>query len=234
MLVIPAIDILGGRCVRLVQGDFRHATVYSDDPLEMALRHASAGASRIHVVDLDAARGAGDNREVIGAILKRRDIHVQVAGGVRSASLARSLFDAGARFVVMGTAAARDPRSLERSARANPGQVLVALDIRDGAPAASGWLETVEHTTVALVERWNELPLAGIILTCIDRDGTMTGPDLETLGSVRAMTDLELQYSGGISELADILAVEAAGAQAVILGKALYEGRIKLEDALAL
>lgn len=234
MLVIPAIDILGGRCVRLVKGDFRHATVYSDDPLEMALRHASAGAARMHVVDLDAARGAGDNSEVIGAILKRGDMQVQVAGGVRSANAARSLFDAGARFVVMGTAAARDPRALERTARANPGQVLVALDVRGGAPAAGGWLEAVEHTKEALVERWNELPLAGIILTCIDRDGTMAGPDLETLRSVRAMTRLELQYSGGISRLADITAADGAGAQAVILGKALYEGRIKLEDALAL
>ena len=234
MLVIPAIDILGGRCVRLLQGDFHHATVYSDDPLETALRHASAGAARIHVVDLDAARGGGDNREVIGAILKRGEIHVQVAGGVRSPSIARSLLEAGARFVVMGTAAARDPRALERTARANPGQVLVALDVRGGSPAAGGWLETVEHTTAALVERWNKLPLAGIILTCIDRDGTMAGPDLETLRSVRAMTELELQYSGGISELADISAVEAAGAQAVIFGKALYEGRIRLEDALAL
>jgi len=233
VLVIPAIDILGGRCVRLVRGDFRQATVYSDDPLEMALRHASAGARRIHVVDLDAARGDGDNREVIGAMLRRTDIHVQVAGGVRSAGIARLLLDAGARFVVMGTAAARDPRALERSARADPGRVLVALDVRGGSPAAGGWLETVEHTTAALVERWNELPLAGIILTCIDRDGTMTGPDLDTLRSVRAMTELELQYSGGISEMADIAAVEAAGAQGVILGKALYEGRIKLEDALA-
>ena len=233
VLVIPAIDILGGRCVRLVQGDFRHATVYSDDPLETALQHAAAGATRIHVVDLDAARGEGDNREVVRSMLRRGDMQMQVAGGVRSAAGAAELLQAGARFVVMGTAAAKDPRTLERAALANEGRVLVALDIRSGSPAAGGWLETAGQTTAALVERWNRLPLAGIILTCIDRDGTLAGPDLDSLRSVRSMTPFPLQYSGGMSTLADIAAVEAAGAQGVILGKALYEGRIKLEDALA-
>ena len=233
VLVIPAIDILGGRCVRLLRGDFRHATVYADDPVETAVRHAAAGARRIHVVDLDAARGGADNRHVILDMLKRSDLHLQVAGGVRTERAASELLEAGAHHVVMGTAAANDPQTLEQCARAYPGRVLAALDVRGDTPAAAGWSEDVGLSTSSLLERWGSMELGGLILTCIERDGTMTGPDLEALRSVRALTSLELQYSGGITTLEDIDAVAGAGAEAVILGKALYEGRLTLEEALA-
>lgn len=233
MVVIPAIDILGGRCVRLVRGDFDHPKVYSDDPAEVATEFVNAGAERIHVVDLDAARGSGDNRALIQSILRGQDIKVQVAGGVRTAETVDWWLGAGAHAVVMGTAAVRDPRLLERCARKHPAKVLAALDVRNDQPAVSGWTETEPVMIGSLLGRWDNLPLAGVVLTSIDMDGTLGGPDLKTLARARAMTSLTLQYSGGVTSLEDIAKVAAAGAQAVIVGKALYEGRITLDQALA-
>jgi phosphoribosylformimino-5-aminoimidazole carboxamide ribotide isomerase len=231
--VIPAIDILGGRCVRLLQGDYAKATVYAEDPASVATDFARAGAKRIHVVDLDAALGDGNNRTVIRRMLDAREVELQVAGGIRSSEAADAWLEAGARAVVMGTAAVRDPELLEQCARRHPGRLLAALDVRQGKPAVSGWTETEPVTVEALVGRWNRLPLAGVILTCIDRDGTMAGPDLRTLAGVREMTRTTMQYSGGVSSLEDIGAIAAAGADGIILGKALYEGRFTLEQALA-
>jgi phosphoribosylformimino-5-aminoimidazole carboxamide ribotide isomerase len=233
VVVIPAIDILGGRCVRLTQGDYDQVKVYADDPVEVAAEFAAAGALRVHVVDLDAARGSGNNHYLIAAMLKKHNLKVQVAGGVRTAEAVDALLDSGATWVVMGTTAVRDPRVLERCARRHPERILTALDIRDDKPAVGGWIETAPVMIGSLVGRWDSLPLAGIILTAIDRDGTLSGPDLETLARVRRMTRLELMYSGGVSSTEEIAKVAAAGAGAVILGKALYEGRIPLEQAFA-
>ncbi|HEY4888374.1 MAG TPA: 1-(5-phosphoribosyl)-5-[(5-phosphoribosylamino)methylideneamino]imidazole-4-carboxamide isomerase [Candidatus Dormibacteraeota bacterium] len=232
MVVIPAMDILGGRCVRLVQGDYQHPTVYSENPLEVVADFEQAGAERLHVVDLDAARGTAPNQKVIESILERRALKVQVAGGIRTAEAVNAWLGAGAYAVVMGTAAVRDPLLLQRCARLHPGQVFTALDVRDEKAAVSGWTETEPVMIGSLLARWDKLPLAGVILTCIDRDGTLSGPDLVTLARVRSMTGLPVQYSGGISSLDDVEHVADAGAQAVILGKALYEGRITLDQAL--
>ena len=232
MLVIPAIDILGGRCVRLTRGNYNEPTVYSEDPVDTAKGFAATGARRMHVVDLDAARGSASNRDVIARLLQQSDIEVQVAGGVRSEEAVKALLDGGAQWVVMATAAVRDPHLFERCAFGHPGKVLAALDVRDEKAAVSGWLDTDPVTLKALVGRWSDLPLAGVILTCIDRDGTLAGPDLDTLGRVRKMTRHELQYSGGVASVDHIRRVSAAGAEAVILGKALYEGKITLEQAL--
>jgi phosphoribosylformimino-5-aminoimidazole carboxamide ribotide isomerase len=234
VLVIPAIDILGGRCVRLRRGDYANPTIYSDDPVDVAAGFAAAGAERIHLVDLDAARGQGDNHELILAIVHRDDVKVQVAGGIRSEVQVDRLFAAGANAVVMGTAAVREPRLLERCARNHTGRVLAALDVRGDQPSVHGWTESEPLKVGILLARWDVLPLAGVIFTSIERDGTLEGPDLKTLARVRAMTSLPIQYSGGISSIDEVRAVAKAGASAVILGKALYEGRVKLEDALAL
>jgi phosphoribosylformimino-5-aminoimidazole carboxamide ribotide isomerase len=234
MLVIPAIDILGGHCVRLVRGDYANPTVYSDDPVEVAATFAKAGAKRVHVVDLDAARGGGDNRALIEAIVKQGGLELQVAGGIRTEAHVDALLAAGAHSVVMGTAAVREPRLLERCVRKHTRRILAALDMRDNQPSVSGWTETEPLRIGILLARWDVLALAGVILTCIDRDGTLEGPDLKTLTRVRAMTSLPVQYSGGISSTDDIEHVAKTGATAVILGKALYEGRVTLEQALAL
>jgi len=231
-VVIPAIDILDGRCVRLLQGDYAAATVYSEDPAETAAGFAASGARRLHVVDLDAARGSGDNRKVIKAILQKATLEVQVAGGVRSERSVSGLIKSGAHRVVMGTSAVRDPALLARAAKRYPRQILAALDIRESMPAVSGWTETEPVMVGDLLRAWDGLPLAGVILTCIDRDGTMSGPDLESLAMVRRMTGHFLCYSGGVTSREDIRRLGAAGAQAVILGRALYEGRLTLAQAL--
>ncbi len=234
VLIIPAIDILGGKCVRLKRGDYGHPTVYSDDPLDVAVSFAESGAKRIHVVDLDAARGSGDNHELIQSIVERGDVEVQVAGGIRTEAHLDRLIAAGAHAVVMGTAAVREPRLLERCARKHNRRVMAALDVRGDQPTVSGWTESEPLRIGILLARWDVLPLGGVIFTSIQQDGTLEGPDLKTLIRVRAMTSLPVLYSGGISSIDDIHAVAKSGASAVILGKALYESRIKLEDALAL
>lgn len=234
MLVIPAIDILGGRCVRLYQGDFDQSTTYSDDPAAMTLDFERAGAQRVHVVDLDAARSSGDNRAVIQSLIAGSSLTVQVAGGIRSSEQIDAWLAAGATAVVMGTAAVREPALLAECAEKHAGQVLAALDIREGRPAVAGWLETESIDIGDLIARWDALPLAGLILTATDRDGTMTGPDIETLTRVRGLSRLPIQYSGGISSVDDIRAVREADAAAVILGRSLYEGKILLEEALSL
>ena len=216
----------------MVKGDYNKPTVYSDEPLEVVDEFVQAGAVRLHVVDLDAARGTGDNKAVIESLLRRSAVEVQVAGGIRSAEAVDSWLAAGAHAVVMGTAAVRDPRLLERCTRRHPGRVITALDVRDEKAAVSGWTETEPVMIGSLLARWDRLSLAAVIATCIDRDGTLSGPDLVTLAKVRSMTSLPVHYSGGVSSLDDIARVAAAGAYAVILGKALYEGRITLEDAL--
>jgi phosphoribosylformimino-5-aminoimidazole carboxamide ribotide isomerase len=232
--VIPAIDILGGRCVRLTQGDYSSPTVYAEDPVEVVKRFAVAGAKRVHVVDLDAARGAASNRPLIAKMLDGIGVELQVAGGVRTEEGVAALVEEGAHWVVMATTAVRDPHLFERCTVNHPGRVIAALDVRDNRAAVDGWLSTDSVSVGALVSRWEFLPLGGVILTCIDRDGTMSGPDLQTLARVRKMTKFDLQYSGGIASLDDLRRVAASGAQAAILGKALYEGRLTLEQALSL
>jgi phosphoribosylformimino-5-aminoimidazole carboxamide ribotide isomerase len=232
--VIPAIDILGGHCVRLIQGDYNRPTVYAEDPVEMVKRFAAAGAPRVHVVDLDAARGSASNRPLIARMLDGIGVQLQVAGGVRTVEAVDALVEGGAQWVVMATAAVRDPHLFERCTLKHPGKVMAALDVRDNKAAVDGWLDTDSVSVGALVSRWEFLPLGGVILTCIDRDGTMAGPDLQTLARVRKMTKFDLQYSGGIASLDDLRRVSASGAQAAILGKALYEGKVTLEQALAL
>lgn len=234
MLVIPAIDILGGRCVRLVRGDYSNPTVYAEDPVDVAASFADAGAERIHVVDLDAARGSGENHALIEKIVRRDDVKVQVAGGIRTEDHVERLLAAGALAVVMGTAAVREPRLLERCARKHTGRVLAALDVRGDQASVRGWTESEPLRIGSLLARWDVLPLGGVILTSIERDGTLEGPDLKTLKRVRAMTGLPIQYSGGIASVDEIRSVAQAGAAGVILGKALYEGRINLEQALTL
>jgi phosphoribosylformimino-5-aminoimidazole carboxamide ribotide isomerase len=233
VLVIPAIDIMNGQCVRLVQGDFDQRTVYSDDPATIALDFARAGATRLHVVDLDAARGEQDNRAVVERVIEA-GLTVQVAGGIRTAAQVEEWISAGAGAVVMGTAAVRDPGLLAECAARYPGHLMAALDVRGAQPAVSGWTETEPLDISVLIPRWNVLPLAGLILTCTERDGTLSGPDVETLARVLTMTQLPVQYGGGISSLNDIRKVREAGAAGVILGRSLYEGKLSLEQALAL
>jgi len=230
--VIPALDLRGGRVVRLLKGDFGQETVYGD-ALETAGASAAAGATRLHVVDLDAARGSGDNRGMVSALVNATLLQVQVAGGVRGEADAARWLAAGAAAVVIGTTAVREPERLAAIAAAHPGRVLAALDVRDGRPAVTGWTEVAPLSLAELLGRWSGATLAGVVLTSVERDGTFTGPDLQLLGEVRARTRHPVTYSGGVSSLADLAALRAAGADGAILGRALLDGRFALEEALA-
>jgi phosphoribosylformimino-5-aminoimidazole carboxamide ribotide isomerase len=236
MLIVPALDIRAGRVVRLGEhGDFGRERAYADGPdavVEMARRYAAAGARRLHVVDLDAARGSGDNRALIGRLVTEARVDVEVAGGVRSEDAARRWLDAGAAAVIMGTAAVRDPALLARTAAACPGRVLAALDVRDGRPAVTGWGELAELTVAEALARWADAPVAGLVVTSVDRDGTLAGPDLALLAQVAGAAGRPVTYSGGVASAADVRAVAAAGAAAVVIGRSLLEGRVSLADAL--
>ncbi len=233
MEVIPAIDLRDGRVVRLLKGDFDRETVYEADPVEAARAFAAAGAAWLHVVDLDAARGSGGNRALVERIVRMAGLQVQVAGGARTAADVAGWLDAGAARVVMGTTAVRDPELFAGCAEAHPGRLAAALDIRAGAAAVTGWLATESRPLEELVQAWNHAPLAALILTSIDRDGTMAGPDLAVLSTVISLSRHPVVYSGGIGTLEHVRQVAAAGADGVILGRALHEGRVGLEAALA-
>ncbi len=229
----PAIDLRGGRAVRLLQGDYGRETVYGADPIEVADTFAAAGAQWIHVVDLDAARtGEPVNRPVIAAITKRVEgrAKVQTGGGVRSAKDAKALADLGVSRAVMGSAAVRFPGIVAHVSSMI--EVAVALDHRDGEVAVHGW---TEGSGVKLVDLLGKFPTAvAFVVTNIARDGMLTGPDLEGLAAAAALTEIPVIASGGIASVDDIVALDrTAGLSGAIIGKALYEKRFTLDDAFA-
>ena len=229
----PAIDLRRGRVVRLTKGDFATETVYGDDPLAIALAFAEEGATWIHVVDLDAAR-TGDpvNRSVVGRIASALAgrCRLQTGGGVRTVADVEALAAAGVARVVMGSAAVRDPRLVLDASAIMP--VAVGLDHRDGELAVHGW---IEGSGVALADAIEMFPTAAaFVITDIARDGTLAGPDVEGLAEAAAATDVPVIASGGVASLADLAAVaRVPGVAGVIVGKALYEGRFHVAEALA-
>jgi phosphoribosylformimino-5-aminoimidazole carboxamide ribotide isomerase len=236
VIVLPSLDLTQGRAVRLEQGDLARQKPYARDAetvMALARRLTAAGAHRLHLVDLDAALGRSENRALVERLVAEAGVEVQVAGGVRSLADAERWLTSGAAAVVMGTAAVRQPALLSEVATSHPGRVLAALDVRGGRPAVTGWSTTAEVSVPELLSRWEEAPLAGVIVTSIDRDGTLAGPDLRLLAVAQAASSHQLTYSGGIASLADLEALAAAGAAGVILGKSLLEGLIPLAEALS-
>lgn len=237
MDLYPAIDLRDGRCVRLYQGDYDRETVYGDDPVAQAEAFAEAGARWIHVVDLDAARtGRAANRAVIAAIVAAVPVPVQVGGGVRDEAAAMALFDAGVARVVMGTAALEQPSLVHRLAASH--QVAVGLDQRDGTIVVRGWERASDRDPLDLVREFADAGVAAFVVTEVSRDGTLEGPDLDGLGAVLAATDVAVIASGGVGSLdhlRDLARLEVGGRrlEGIIVGRALYEGRFVLEDALA-
>jgi phosphoribosylformimino-5-aminoimidazole carboxamide ribotide isomerase len=237
--LFPAIDLRGGRCVRLYQGDYGRETVYGDDPVAQAEAFAAAGAPWIHVVDLDAARtGEAANRAVVAAVAAAVDVPVQAGGGVRDDAAADALLAAGVRRVVVGTAALADPAWVRRLAARHPGRVAVGLDARGRDVAVHGWTEGSGRDLVDVARGFDDAGVAALVVTEIGRDGTLAGPDLGQLGDVLAATGLDVVASGGVGTLADLRALAAldvggrrlAGA---IVGRALYEGAFALPEAVA-
>lgn len=238
MELYPAIDLRGGRCVRLYQGDYGAETVYGDDPVAQAAGFAAAGASWIHMVDLDAARtGEPVNRDAITAVARAVDVRIQAGGGVRDEAAAAALVDAGVARVVLGTAAMADPELVARLASRHPGRVVVGLDTRDGEVAVRGWTEGAGLHLLDAVRRFEGMGVAALVVTEIGRDGTLAGPDLEGLASVLAVSTIDVIASGGVGSLDDLAALSAVAVDGrrlagAIVGKALYEGSFTVEDAL--
>lgn len=232
--VIPAIDLLQGRAVRLYQGDYAQAEQVAADPIHQAEVWAAQGAPRLHVVDLDGAR-SGDpvNLPMIERIVRRVAIPVQVGGGIRSLERARQLLDLGVDRVIVGTVAVEDPKTLEAMTQALPGRIWVGIDARQGQVATRGWLSTTPLQATELVQQVEAQGAAGIIYTDISRDGTLAGPNLEQLRQILAVSRLPVIASGGIGSLTDLLALlSLPGLAGAILGKALYSGAISLPEAL--
>jgi phosphoribosylformimino-5-aminoimidazole carboxamide ribotide isomerase len=234
--IIPAIDLRGGKVVRLVQGDPSRETRYGDDPAAVAEEWARRGASRLHLVDLDGALGGSPaNQDAIEAILRAIRIPVEVGGGLRTGDAVRKILDLGVAIAVLGTAAIRDPVFLEAACAAHPGRIALGLDARGGLLAVSGWAEPTSLRATDLARRTSDLPLAAVIYTDIHRDGMLEGPNLSELAAVAAATRIPVIASGGISSPEDIRALRALtpGVMGAIVGKALYDGRLTLEAALA-
>ncbi|MCH7622353.1 MAG: 1-(5-phosphoribosyl)-5-[(5-phosphoribosylamino)methylideneamino]imidazole-4-carboxamide isomerase [Chloroflexi bacterium] len=235
MEVIPAIDLRGGRCVRLYQGDFDRETVYSEDPLAVARQWQEQGASRLHLVDLDgAAQGNPVNLDIIAAIVAQSEIPVQVGGGVRSSATAEKLLSIGVERVVIGTAAVRDP-DLVRQLCQDGGSpsVVVAVDARDGLVAVQGWLEKTSVTAVELGKRMAALGVERLLYTDISRDGTLSEPNFSANAELVESTGLAILASGGVASLDHITELAKIGAEGVIVGRALYTGDLELSAAIA-
>ncbi len=237
MEIIPAIDLRGGRVVRLIQGDPSRETRYAEEPAAVAEEWERRGAQRLHLVDLDGAlEGTPANRQALRDIFRVVKIPAQVGGGLRSLEALGAALDLGAAVAIVGTAAIRDPDFLKAACGAFPKRVALGLDARAGRLAASGWAEATTVRATDLTRQVSDLPLAAIIYTDIQRDGMLAGPDLEGLSAVAGSTRIPVIASGGISSERDIHALKALaprGVAGAIIGKALYDGRLTLEAALA-
>jgi phosphoribosylformimino-5-aminoimidazole carboxamide ribotide isomerase len=235
--VYPAIDLRGGRCVRLVEGDFARETVYGDDPVAMAKRWEAAGARWLHVVDLDGARaGAPVQADVVARICAAVAIPVQTGGGLRDATAVRTVLEAGAARAIVGTVAVRDPALCAELCRAFPGRIAVGIDARDGIARVAGWEEGSEARAADVARRVARAGAATIVYTDIARDGTERGPNVDETVVVARAAGIPVIASGGVGSVAHVRAVAARasdGIEGVIVGRALYTGAVALEDALA-
>lgn len=237
MKLYPAIDMLGGHAVRLVKGDFDAKKIYDEDPLSAAHGWVEEGARYLHVVDLDGAKqGAPANLHHLRRIASELGVPVQFGGGLRTPHAVSDAFDAGATRVILGTAAFTDPGFLTDTLERFPGQVLVSVDTRGGKVSTAGWTETLDLTTTAVVERLWHQGASDLVYTNVDRDGMLEGPDLAEVGDIVCHVRGSLIYSGGIGALADLeglAALKAPQLEGVIVGKALYERRFTVAEALS-
>ena len=235
MLIYPAIDLLGGRCVRLRQGDYAQETVFSDDPAAVAREWVRQGADRLHVVDLDGAkRREPVNGATIQRIVEASGVPVQLGGGIRSEDHLRLVFRWGVRWAVLGSKALQDPGWVKRMAHEYPDRIVLGLDARDGFVATEGWLETSTTKATELAKLVEDAPLAAVVYTDIAKDGMMAGPNFEALLEMRAATKLPVIASGGVTTLNQAKRLAEAGTYAAIVGRALYEGTVTLGELLGL
>lgn len=232
MQVWPAIDLRGGKCVRLRQGDYDQETVFDDDPVAVARRWVGEGADGLHLVDLDGARaGTLVNQSVIEAIASHVSVPIQLGGGVRDEQALTVLFGLGVRRVVIGTRAVQDPAWLRSMCQTFPGQIVLGIDARDGRVATHGWLSTSDLEATTFAQQFASEPLAGIVYTDIARDGMMAGPNLTAMRAMRAAVATPLIASGGVTTEDDVRQLAAIAMDGCIIGRSLYEGTLTLAHA---
>ena len=232
MQVIPAIDLRGGLCVRLVQGDYGRETVFGDDPAAMAAHWESEGAGRIHLVDLDGAKaGRPVNVDAVRAILDRVGVPCQLGGGVRDEATIAAWLEAGIERVIVGTQALKDPGWFRSMAAQYPGRLVLGLDANDGRVATEGWLDVSTADAQGLAAGFDDLPLAALVYTDIACDGMLTGPNLPVTGALARALKTPVIASGGVGALDDLGRLSALPVAACIVGRALYDGRFSLIEA---
>ncbi|NET44345.1 1-(5-phosphoribosyl)-5-[(5-phosphoribosylamino)methylideneamino]imidazole-4-carboxamide isomerase [Okeania sp. SIO2B3] len=235
MKIIPAIDILDGRCVRLYQGDYQRTQVFNDNPVDVAKRWVDEGATKLHLVDLDGAKaGQPVNQRTIEAIIKAVDVPIQLGGGLRNYSTVASVLALGVKQAILGTVAVERPQLICNLCQEFPGQIIVGIDAKDGKVATKGWLETSEVSATDLARQMAKLKVAAIVYTDIRRDGTLKGPNIQSLRELAAVINIPIIASGGISSITDLLsllALEPMGVEGAIVGRALYTGDISLTEA---
>ncbi|MEM8640874.1 MAG: 1-(5-phosphoribosyl)-5-[(5-phosphoribosylamino)methylideneamino]imidazole-4-carboxamide isomerase [Cyanobacteria bacterium P01_G01_bin.54] len=236
MDVIPAIDLLNGECVRLYQGDYDQAEVFSPDPVAIAQRWQAEGATRLHLVDLDGAKqGATVNHAAIAAVVKAVSIPVEVGGGLRSLESVGRMFELGVQWAIVGTVAVENPDAVRQWCQQFPGRIIVGIDARAGKVATKGWLETSTVQATDLARQMADDGAAAIIYTDIHRDGTLSGPNLDALRELAQTVPIPVIASGGVSSLTDVLSLlslEAIGVSGMIIGRAIYTGDVVLSEAV--
>jgi phosphoribosylformimino-5-aminoimidazole carboxamide ribotide isomerase len=232
--VIPAIDVLGGRCVRLTQGDYARSTIFFDDPADAAAAWTEAGARTIHVVDLDGAKaGHPVNLDALRAIRRASSATLHYGGGRRTDDAVDAALDAGADRIVVGTALLNNPDWVEHLSARFAERVVAGIDAKDGRVAVRGWLDVSDVTVADAVERANRIGLRRALFTDIAKDGTLEGPNLASLREAVALARFDVIASGGVATLDDLVAIQATGAAAAIVGRALYTGGVDLRAAIA-
>jgi phosphoribosylformimino-5-aminoimidazole carboxamide ribotide isomerase len=226
MIAIPAVDLRDGACVQLVGGSYDEERIRLDNPPDVAKKWEYAGFKRLHVVDLDAATGRGDNSAVVRDVLRATSLTTQVGGGVRDERRVETLLSDGAEFVIVGTRAIEDQEWLNETSNAYPGRIIVAADVRDRRVVVRGWGEGSGRHIDDLVTELNAFPLAGLLVTAVHKEGQMQGTDLPLMEDVAEASDFPLYASGGIGTIGDLRALEDRGVAAVVIGMALYTGAI--------
>lgn len=235
MQVIPAVDIKGGKCVRLYQGDYSQETVFSEDPVAMAVKWQAQGAKRLHIVDLDgAASGETKNIAIIEAIVKQTGLPVQLGGGIRDEAIVQRLLSTGVQRVILGTVAIERPELVKILCQKFGQAIIVGIDARDGFVAIHGWKKGTTVTTLALAQQMAALGVPRILYTDIKRDGTLTEPNYQVIAELIDKVKLPVIAAGGISAVTHLKRLKEIGVEGVVIGKALYTGNISLKEALAI
>jgi phosphoribosylformimino-5-aminoimidazole carboxamide ribotide isomerase len=238
VIIIPAIDLKDGRCVRLAQGDFRRVTVYSDDPVGMARKWQENGAERVHVVDLDGSlHGSPRNADVIRGIVEEAGLPIEVGGGIRDMKTIEAYIGMGVNWVILGTMALRDKNFVREACDAYKGKIILGIDANDGKAAIHGWTEQTSESAIDIAKGYEGYGLAAIVYTDIKRDGMETGVNIEATRELARSVDIPVIASGGVSSIEDIRRlreIERFGVIGVIIGRALYSGAVSLKEAISL